>query len=120
MLNLNISKSQSTHHQILLPKYKPFILGGNASFAIFPKFISVRKHENIRVGQVRSTIKAVKTLTKKSTTTDVKAVITVQQTVGGVLTHLGLSGGLDFIVDVLGRTLLIELIAAEVDPGKFK
>ncbi|XP_022874513.1 linoleate 13S-lipoxygenase 2-1, chloroplastic-like [Olea europaea var. sylvestris] len=116
MLNLNISKPQSTHHQILLPKYKPFILGGNASFAIFPKFISVRKHENIRVGQVRSTIKAVKTLTKKSTTTDVKAVITVQQTVGGVLTHLGLSGGLDFIVDVLGRTLLIELIAAEVDP----
>lgn len=112
MLNLNISKPQSTHHQILLPKYKPFILGG--------KFISVRKHEDIRVGQVRSTIKAVKTLTKKSTTTDVKAVITVQQTVGGVLTHLGLSGGLDFIVDVLGRTLLIELIAAEVDPGKFK
>ncbi|CAI9770556.1 unnamed protein product [Fraxinus pennsylvanica] len=114
MLNLNLFKPQSTHHQILLPKYKPFILGGgNASFAIFPKFISMRKHENIHVGQVRSTIKAVKTLTKKSTTTDVKAVITVQQTVGGVLTHLGLSCGLDFIADVLGRTLLIELIAAE-------
>ncbi|KAL2487877.1 Lipoxygenase 2 [Forsythia ovata] len=113
MLNL---KSHSSH-QILLPNYKPYISGGrNASFAVTPTFKSVRKRENIRGRRVSSTIKAVKTLNENPTTTGAKAVITVQQTVGGVLTHLGLSRGLDDITDVLGRTLLIELVAAEVDP----
>lgn len=117
MLNLSISKSQ-TSHQSLLPNYKPFILGsGNASFAAKRKFKSVRKHENVCVGRGNSTIKAVQTSTEKSATTSiVTAVITVQQTVGGALTHLGLSRGLDDIGDVLGRTLLIELVAAELDP----
>nr|QPA19686.1 13-lipoxygenase [Taxus x media] len=55
-------------------------------------------------------------LDQKVHTTDVTAVITVQQTLGGVLTQLGLSGGLVFLVDVLGSTLLIELITGVVDP----
>nr|ACD43485.1 lipoxygenase 2 [Olea europaea] len=117
MLNLSISKSQT--HQILLPNCNPFFFGRrNASFAGNPKFKSVRKHENVRVGRGSSTIKAVQTSAEKSTTTTTSAtvVITVQQTVGGALTHLGLSRGLDDIGDVLGRTLLVELVAAELDP----
>lgn len=120
MLNLSISKSQT--HQILLPNYNPFFFGRrNASFAGNPKFKSVRKHENVRVGRGSSTIKAVQTSAEKSTTTTTSAtvVITVQQTVGGALTHLGLSRGLDDIGDVLGRTLLVELVAAELDPRKY-
>ena len=50
--------------------------------------------------------------TEKST---IKAVITVLQTVGGALTHLGFSRGLDDIADILGRTLKVELVAAELD-----
>ncbi|KAL6505331.1 hypothetical protein OROGR_025148 [Orobanche gracilis] len=46
----------------------------------------------------------------------VKAVVTVLHTVGGVLAHLGLSRRLDAVTDLLGRTLLVELIAAELDP----
>lgn len=62
-------------------------------------------------------VKAVLAPTKKSTT--VKAVVTVLQTVGGFLTHFGLDAGLDEITDLLGRTLLVELVAAELDAGKY-
>ncbi|KAK6164227.1 hypothetical protein DH2020_001091 [Rehmannia glutinosa] len=63
-------------------------------------------------------MKAVLTTTARTgkTTGTVKAVITVLQTVGGALTHLGLSRGLDDIADVLGKTLVVELVAAELDP----
>ncbi|GFP94416.1 linoleate 13s-lipoxygenase 2-1 chloroplastic [Phtheirospermum japonicum] len=46
----------------------------------------------------------------------VKAVVTVLETVGGVLGQLGLSRRLDGIADLLGRTLRLELVAAELHP----
>lgn len=61
---------------------------------------------------MRHGVKAV-LATEKSTS--VKAVVTVLQTVGGALTHLGLDRGLDDIADLLGRTLQLQLVAAELD-----
>ncbi|XP_073001808.1 linoleate 13S-lipoxygenase 2-1, chloroplastic [Typha latifolia] len=46
----------------------------------------------------------------------VKAVLTVKLTVGGVFAHLGLTRGLDDIGDLLGKSLLLELLSDELDP----
>ncbi|KAI3791338.1 hypothetical protein L2E82_05102 [Cichorium intybus] len=50
-----------------------------------------------------------------TTTTNVKAIITVQITMGGLISSIGLTKGLDDITDLLGKSLLLELVAAEVD-----
>ncbi|KAL2470488.1 Lipoxygenase [Abeliophyllum distichum] len=125
MLNLiNISKPQSSH-QILLPNYKPFTLGGgNACFAVIPKFKSVRKLENVCVGRANRMIKAVQTSIEKSTTStttsSVAVEITMWKTLGGVLHQVGLvKEGLDYLVDCFGLTLHVELVAAEFDPHKY-
>ncbi|PON51677.1 Lipoxygenase [Trema orientale] len=46
----------------------------------------------------------------------VKAVVTVQPTVTGFFKNLGIDRGLDDIQDLLGKTLLLELVSAELDP----
>ncbi|GKG46944.1 linoleate 13S-lipoxygenase 2-1, chloroplastic-like protein, partial [Tanacetum coccineum] len=51
-------------------------------------------------------------------TVSVKAVITVQMTVGGVIENLSFTRPLDDITDLLGKSLLLELVAAETDPSK--
>lgn len=56
------------------------------------------------------------TATKGPTT--VKAVLSVKITVGGEFAHMGLSRGLDDIGDLLGKTFLLELVSAELDPSK--
>ncbi|KAJ1703441.1 hypothetical protein LUZ63_003220 [Rhynchospora breviuscula] len=45
-----------------------------------------------------------------------KAIVSVQMTIGGVFAHLGLKRGLDDITDLLGKSLLLELVSAELDP----
>ncbi|KAL8262954.1 hypothetical protein R6Q59_024303 [Mikania micrantha] len=49
-------------------------------------------------------------------TIGVKAVITVQLTVGGTLSNL-VTNALDGVADMLGKSLLLELVAAEADPN---
>ncbi|XP_050371532.1 linoleate 13S-lipoxygenase 2-1, chloroplastic-like [Argentina anserina] len=48
--------------------------------------------------------------------TSVKATITVTLTVGGFLTNMGLTRGLDDVRDMLGQTLFMDLISAHLDP----
>ncbi|PIN14610.1 Linoleate 13S-lipoxygenase [Handroanthus impetiginosus] len=120
MLKHNLIKSHSSTSQIIFFPHigkLPFISGGkNAKNSLSPSSKSTKfcvlRHRVSRPGS----IKAVLTGTEKSTS--VKAVVTVLQTVGGALSHLGLTRGLDDIADVLGRTLLVELVAAELDPSK--
>uniref|UniRef100_A0A803KM18 Lipoxygenase n=1 Tax=Chenopodium quinoa TaxID=63459 RepID=A0A803KM18_CHEQI len=47
----------------------------------------------------------------------VKATISVKPTVGGLLTNIGISRGADDIIDVLGKTLLLELVSTEAKPN---
>ncbi|GJX22082.1 linoleate 13S-lipoxygenase 2-1, chloroplastic-like protein [Tanacetum coccineum] len=78
-------------------------------------FCSKRNSVN-SVGQIKavagesSTASVVKTVS-------VKAVITVQMTVGGVIENLSFTRPLDDITDLLGKSLLLELVAAETDPS---
>ncbi|CAN0891903.1 Linoleate 13S-lipoxygenase 2-1, chloroplastic [Linum grandiflorum] len=46
----------------------------------------------------------------------VKALVTVKETIGGMLASLGIERGLDDIKDLLGQTLLLELVSADLDP----
>ncbi|KAB1210361.1 Linoleate 13S-lipoxygenase 2-1, chloroplastic [Morella rubra] len=101
---------------LLLPK--PFIQG-NASSSLLPisrqSFHYKKNLKNVRVGFMPGNIRAdVTTPTEKATA--VKAVVTVQLTVGGFLSNLGIDRGLDDITDLLGKTLLLELVSAELDP----
>ncbi|CAA0832500.1 Lipoxygenase 2- chloroplastic [Striga hermonthica] len=57
------------------------------------------------------------TATTAGKKTSVKATVTVLETVGGALSHLGMEGGLDGWADLLGKTLFIELVAAELEPN---
>ncbi|XP_060196669.1 linoleate 13S-lipoxygenase 2-1, chloroplastic-like [Lycium barbarum] len=104
--------SQST--KTLFPlSTKPFISG--EILATFPinilnKNIGQKSKKNFRVQyNAANSTKAVLTSTEKST--GVKAVVTVQRTV-----NLSLSRGLDDIGDLLGKSLLLSVVAAELDP----
>ncbi|KAK6164226.1 hypothetical protein DH2020_001090 [Rehmannia glutinosa] len=122
MLKLCLHKVHSTPHQtLIIPLHNPFLSGRNAassfSFCQKKNSLSTKKNQVLRRGSAG--VKAVLTTNTAAagkTTGTVKAVITVLQTVGGALTHLGLSRGLDDIADVLGKTLVVELLAAELDP----
>ncbi|KAI3738744.1 hypothetical protein L2E82_28867 [Cichorium intybus] len=80
-------------------------------------FFRSRRHTRNSVNQIKagfgesSTAGVIKTI-------NLKAVITVQMTVGGVLSSLSLTRALDDIGDLLGKSLCLELVAAEVDPSK--
>ncbi|KAK6164235.1 hypothetical protein DH2020_001099 [Rehmannia glutinosa] len=120
MLKLYLHESAHSTPQTLIPLHKPFLSGTKrnvaSSFAFSQKNNSLST-KNIRVLRRGPTgVKAVLTTTTAAgKSTSVKAVITVLQTVGGALTHLELSP-LDYIADVFGKTLLVELLAAELDP----
>ncbi|KAF5822886.1 putative linoleate 13S-lipoxygenase [Helianthus annuus] len=76
-----------------------------------------RSHPNIRM-LFASQIKAV--ASEPSTASNIKsinlkAVITVQMTVGGALSNI-FTQALDDFTDMLGKSLLLELVSAEIDP----
>lgn len=56
-------------------------------------------------------IKAITTFTEKST--EVKAFVTIIPSVGGLV-----SGFVDDVKDMFGKSLLLELVSAELDPSK--
>lgn len=119
MLKPQVSRQpNSTRTHLLF--HKPFIQGSrHASFFLksTSKFnIEAQKH--FRVAFKPSEIKAIASVTEESTDIKVKAVVTVKQTIGGLITSVGIERGLDDIKDLLGKTLLLELVSAELDPSK--
>ncbi|KAG1364222.1 Linoleate 13S-lipoxygenase 2-1, chloroplastic [Cocos nucifera] len=54
--------------------------------------------------------------TAAKSTVPVKAIVTVNLTIGGTFAHLGLSCRLDDITDLLGKSLFLELVSSELDP----
>ncbi|KAI8526272.1 hypothetical protein RHMOL_Rhmol13G0296000 [Rhododendron molle] len=69
---------------------------------------------NIKSKSFPGSIRAIATSDEKSTR--VKAVVSVKVIAGGLLSGLGLAGGLDKITDLFGKSLLLELVSAELDP----
>uniref|UniRef100_A0A2N9G921 Lipoxygenase n=1 Tax=Fagus sylvatica TaxID=28930 RepID=A0A2N9G921_FAGSY len=114
MLKPGIHQSQSSKTGLFL-LHKPFINGnGTAWLPIWSKPSFRYTHTNIHTGSITSNIKAIaSTATEKSIS--VKAVVTVKPTVRGFLSNLGIERGLDDIKDLLGKTLLLELVSTELD-----
>nr|QCQ29235.1 lipoxygenase [Camellia fraterna] len=115
---LNCQTHQSHTVQILIPWHKPFLSGtaspSSSLLRLKPGFCRNQKDKG-RVRCVPSTVKAIAT-TATEQTTSVKAVVSVKLTVGGILYNLGLSHGLDDIADMLGKSIQLELVSAELDP----
>ncbi|KAK6802420.1 hypothetical protein RDI58_000200 [Solanum bulbocastanum] len=109
--------SQSTKTLIPYWNTKPLF------FASFP--INILNNKNLRVNKKKKNFitKAVVSSTENSTyvqsstiekSTSGKAIVIVQRTVGG--TNFSFTRGLDDIGDLFGRSLLLSIVAAELDP----
>ncbi|GMI92379.1 ARABIODOPSIS THALIANA LIPOXYGENASE 2, lipoxygenase 2 [Hibiscus trionum] len=69
------------------------------------------------LNKTKATLDSTTTLTDDvGSVSAVKAFVTVKQTVSGLITNLGFQRGLDDIQDLLGKSLLLELVSAELDP----
>ncbi|XP_040991053.1 linoleate 13S-lipoxygenase 2-1, chloroplastic-like isoform X3 [Juglans microcarpa x Juglans regia] len=112
------SSSSSTQTPSFL-LHKPFLHGNGNSIASLPILFSMqysfhKKNKNVRIASVPgNNIKAVATASTEKATS-VKAIVTVKLTVGGLLSSLVIDR--DDITDLLGKTLLLELVSAQLDP----
>ncbi|KAK7341600.1 hypothetical protein VNO80_24536 [Phaseolus coccineus] len=61
-------------------------------------------------------IKAVAVTAAEKKSVKVKATISVQPTVGGIFSERAIERGMDDIMDLLGKSLLLELVSAQLDP----
>ncbi|KAA3490580.1 linoleate 13S-lipoxygenase 2-1, chloroplastic-like [Gossypium australe] len=111
----------TTTKTLASPLHKPFSHGTSLAFLPFNACSSLGKTAKpFKARVVPNKLKAEVdvNLTDDSIVTDytVKGVVTVKQTVGGFLSNLGLSRGLDDIQDLLGKSILLELVSGELDP----
>ncbi|KAA8528121.1 hypothetical protein F0562_035010 [Nyssa sinensis] len=106
---------QSRSAQTLIPWHKPFVSGDRSSFLPVRAMpgLPVKKPENIRVRSTPSN--GIKAIFSTEKTTKVAAVVTVQITVGGLLSRISLTQGLDDLTDLFGKTLHLELVSGELD-----
>ncbi|KAL5566565.1 hypothetical protein UlMin_029729 [Ulmus minor] len=125
MLKAVVHQSSECSSQTHLLLAKPFIHGsGHASLPVSIRSVPAsirRKKQTWKAGSSRFTPASnIKAVTNRELETQksikVKAVVTVNPTVGGFLTNLGFKRGLDDIQDLLGKSLLVELVSAELDP----
>ncbi|KAJ0612312.1 putative linoleate 13S-lipoxygenase [Helianthus annuus] len=85
----------------------------------------VKRHNPFRSHppNIRKFARQIKAVASESSTASniksisMKAVITVQMTVGGALSNI-FTQALDDFTDMLGKSLLLELVSAEIDPSK--
>ncbi|EEF49219.1 linoleate 13S-lipoxygenase 2-1, chloroplastic [Ricinus communis] len=115
MLSSQIQKLSAAKPYSLLPP-KPCIHGGKAS-SVAPfrqQKCNPKKHQN-RSLSVRASIidKAISAVTHKLVIT---ATVTVKVTVGGIISSIGITQPLDELTDIIGKSLLLELVSAELDP----
>ncbi|KAF8395884.1 hypothetical protein HHK36_019839 [Tetracentron sinense] len=119
MLKTPLHQSESARSFFLL--HKPFLAGhGTASLPVRPRqSFHTKKQKKSSVRFVSGNIIKAEVSSTTSTTEKsikVKAIVTVQVTVGGFFSNLGLTRGLDDISDLLGKSLLLELVSANLDP----
>ncbi|XP_052198127.1 linoleate 13S-lipoxygenase 2-1, chloroplastic-like [Diospyros lotus] len=108
--------------QTLAPCWKLFLSGNDgASPAIWmkPTIILCGRNKWSSRGVRTRSVKAMvaSTATEQQGAATVKAEVTVIVTVGGILSNLTLSRGVDDVTDLLGKSFLLEIISAELDPS---
>ncbi|XP_050221912.1 linoleate 13S-lipoxygenase 2-1, chloroplastic-like [Mercurialis annua] len=118
MLKPQLHRSPTSTTHFLLPK--PFIHGNGGhhnNLPILSRCLLPKTQRKIRVGYKHSAGNVVKASISQELQkiTKVKAIVTVNRTIGGFLSNVGIGRGLDDIADVLGKTLLLELVSSELD-----
>ena len=100
--------------------HKPFILSHGRSIsspAYLPSRTTLNFHGKKKCFCIRASATDVRGVeTSKENAASVKAV--VRATAAGLLSDLGITKPLDVYADLVGKTLLLELVSAEVDSGK--
>ena len=126
MFITQLHQSHSTQNPFLLHSHKAFIDGnsngkgnGNASRTISVHHSFHKKAKYVGVRSMASNIKAVASTTDDKDASFVKAIVIVKPTIGGLLSNIGIDRGLDDIKDLLGETLVLELVSIELDPSKY-
>ncbi|KAG5227600.1 hypothetical protein OIU77_022285 [Salix suchowensis] len=104
---------QSNPTRTLLRLTKQFIPGNHHASFHFKSRSKAQKHFKDSF-EPRSS-KAITSLSQ-DTKIKVKAILKVKRNVGGVLTSLGIDQGLNDIQELLGKTILLQLISVELDP----
>ncbi|KAI6669504.1 hypothetical protein NL676_004389 [Syzygium grande] len=116
--------SKPQHHQspsaspTLVPSSKPSSQG-NGEIAILPVQSSLALQKSpggAQVGVVSSKITAVASPSAIEKSLSVKVTVTAKPSAGGFFSELGITGGLDKITDLMGKTILLELVSTELDP----
>lgn len=78
----------------------------------------LRKNNCIRATSSSSKSAPSTTTTDLEAEVTIKAVVTVQETAANLLSTLSLTAPLDSITDFVGKTFLLELVSADLDPSK--
>ncbi|XP_009391881.2 linoleate 13S-lipoxygenase 2-1, chloroplastic [Musa acuminata AAA Group] len=111
-----------THAPSLFLSHKPLLSGHGASCVPMVSSSSARRGRASRrrrqiccSAAAEESTPAVVAAAKRPVT--VNAVLTVLPTVGGAFAHIGITRGLDDIGDLLGKSLHLELVSAELDPA---
>ncbi|XP_065866003.1 linoleate 13S-lipoxygenase 2-1, chloroplastic-like [Euphorbia lathyris] len=105
---------QTSTPLLVLPK--PFIHGNSHThLSVFPKSSSLfpAKTKSVRAGNIKAKLLNFNLEQKKST--KVKVLVTVNKTVEGLLSSIGIDHRLDQITDLLGKSLSLELVSSDLD-----
>ncbi|EOY32504.1 Lipoxygenase isoform 1 [Theobroma cacao] len=111
------SQVHQRHYSIktLFPLRNLFLHGSDRALLPLYSWPSFNKTSRaVRVTAALRKVKAVATATEKCLR--VKAIVNVTESVGDIVTHLRLDRGLDDIQDLLGKSILLELVSKELDP----
>lgn len=103
---------------------KPFILGGSyAPFSIIQPLPQLKKkYSNVRASYAVENAKAVSAGgTDQISNILAKVTLTLKSSAGKCLSSAQgfLNHGLDEFTDLIGKSFLLELVSAELDPSKF-
>ncbi|KAF6158713.1 hypothetical protein GIB67_040227 [Kingdonia uniflora] len=117
MLNQRVHQSETARALFLL--HKPFFSGhGNTNVQFLQKVNTQFKKSSgsVRVQSISNNIRA-SSATDTERTVTIKATVSVKLTVSGALSNLGLERGLDDWTDLVGKSLLLELVSKELNPN---
>lgn len=130
MIKPQVYQSQNTN-QILLFLQRPSLHSIRSSIPLWlGNKVQRQKKLNhlVLVSRNVETNSTTSSTTTTTTTTDthtdesrvkVKAIVKVKVTAGGFFSSLRLDRGIDDITDLLGKSLLLELVSSELDPGMY-
>ncbi|XP_039159416.1 linoleate 13S-lipoxygenase 2-1, chloroplastic isoform X2 [Eucalyptus grandis] len=117
MLKPHLHQSRSAS-PTLFPLSKPFSQGNGGVAVLLARSAPALRNSrrSTRVGLASRKIKAVASPGATEKSLSVKAVVSVKPSAGGLFSEIGINRGLDDIADLVGKTLLLELVSAELDP----